>query len=349
MPRSHLARRTLAVESLEDRSLMAGNVTASMAGSKLTIQGDGEANHVVMRYDRATQRFHLSGVATAGGATTINGQADPAAAQGFARVGQIQVALGDGDDTFEILNPNATDVVIARYFSIDTGSGDDAVILGRVGNATGNGPLASRVFTAAGMRVETGEGNDQIEIANLQVGGGLILGTGAGDDVVVCANEFTAGDAGEFSPGATKLFPLRVRQQLLVYLGEGDDELNLRHVITGGMLRVLDVGGASEISLHNANVNGIIDIDTAGQVDEVWLKSVLGFRLMIDTRAGEDDVRVEYCKLRSIDVKLGAEYDTLDIRNSITRNYCLIDGGAGGGGFTRGPGNVLRGLRVRGT
>ena len=341
MPRSYSAHRKLALETLENRSLMAGNVTASMAGSRLVIQGDGEANHVVLSFDRATQRLHVNGVATAGGATTINGSSTPPA--GFPRVRQVQVLLGDGDDTLEVLNPGAADVVIMQYFSIDTGGGDDTVVFGRVGNAAGGvAPLASKVRTGAGINVQTGEGDDQIQIANLEVGGGLLIGTGGGDDAVLFVNEFTP--AGE---SLAKLFPTRVRNQVSVHLGDGDDELDLRNLFAGGMVRVFDVSGIADISLHNAKITGKVDIDTGSGADEVSLKFVQGTQLTISTQAGADDVQLENCRFQSIDVKLGEELDTLAIQRSISRQYCYIDGGADGGTFTRGPGNLLRGLRIR--
>lgn len=343
MPRSHSAHRALAVETLEDRSLLAGNVTASMSGSKLVIQGDGEANHVVLSYDRATQRLHVNGVATPGGATTINGSSTPPA--GFARVRQVQVLLGDGDDTLEVLNPGATDVVITQYFSIDTGGGDDTVVFGRVGNAAGGAaPLASKVRTGAGINVQTGDGDDQIQIANLEVGGHLLIGTGAGDDTVQCLNEFSPGGA-----ASTRLFPLRVRNQLSVHLGEGEDELSLRNLTTGGMLRVYDEAGAADIEIYNARVPALVDIDTGNGADQITVKHLLAGPLTISTQDGADEVRMESSRVHSIDVKLGAGLDTLGIRSTATRNFCFIDGGADGGVFERGAGNVLRGLRIRGT
>lgn len=343
MARSQSARRRLALETLEDRSLMAGNVTASMVGSKLVIQGDGEANHVVLRFDRATQRFHVNGLATDGGETTINGPASSTPPAGFPRVGQIEVALGDGDDSLEILNPDATDVVITKYFSIDTGGGDDTVIFGRVGNAAGGAaPLASKVRTGAGINVQSGDGDDQIQIANLEVGGHFLIGTGAGDDAVLFVNEFIP------ASGSTKFFPTKVRNLVSIHLGEGDDELSLRNLIAGGMLRVLDVGGVSDLDLYNARISGQVDIDTGSQADAVSLKHIQGTQLMITTNAGADDVQLESCRFYTMDLKLGHDIDTLAIRSSLTRNYCLIDGGADGGTFTRGPGNSLRGLRIRG-
>ena len=341
MPRSYTARRKLALETLEDRSLMAGNVTASMAGSKLVIQGDGEANHVVLSFDRATQRFLVGGQATAGGATTINGNATPP--PGFPRVRKISINLGDGDDTLEILNPGAADVVITQYFSINAGGGDDTVVFGRVGNAPGGAaPLASKVRTGAGINVQTGDGDDRIEIANLEVGGGLLIGTGAGDDAVLFVNEFTPA-----VDSPTKLFPTRVRNQVSVHLGDGDDELSLRNLVAGGMVRVFDVSGIADIDLYNAKFGGKIDIDTGSQADDISLNFVQGTQLTIDTHAGADHVQLESCKLYTIDVKLGEQVDTLAILKSNSRNYCFIDGGADGGTFTRGPGNVLRGLRIR--
>jgi hypothetical protein len=341
MARSHSARRTLALESLEDRSLMAGNVTASMSGSKLVIQGDGESNHVVLSFDRATWRLLVEGQATADGPTTING--NPVSPPGFPRVRQISVNLGDGDDTLEILNPGAADVVIMQYFSVDTGGGDDTVVFGRVGNATGStAPLASKVRTGAGINVQTGDGDDQIKIANLEVGGPLLIGTGAGDDAVLFVNEFTPADATQL-----KIFPTWVRNQVSVHLGEGDDDLTLRNLIAGGMVRVFDVSGVADIDLYNARIGGKVDIDTGSQADSVSLKYVYSPQLTIDTNAGVDDVRLEKCKQTTITIKLGAQSDSLDIRSSISRNYCYIDGGADGGTFTRGPGNSLKGLKIR--
>jgi hypothetical protein len=115
------------------------------------------------------------------------------------------------------------------------------------------------------------------------------------------------------------------------------------------MVRVFDVSGIADITLHNAKVTGKVDIDTGSGADEVSLKFVQGTQLTISTHAGADDVQLENCKFYTIDARLGEEFDALAISRSTSRNYCYIDGGADGGTFTRGPGNLLRGLRIRRT
>src|SRR5262249_14916053 len=68
-------RRTLHVEQLEGRAMLAGNVTASVSGGNLIIRGDNVDNGVVIsQTDPGT--YLVTGIDTAGGPTTINGNTD---------------------------------------------------------------------------------------------------------------------------------------------------------------------------------------------------------------------------------------------------------------------------------
>ena len=84
-------------ESLEVRSLLAGNVLASIQAGGLTLQGDNLDNDVRIDFDATT--FSISGL----NGTTINGDAS------FSRpiseisgVNRIGISLGNGNDSLGV-------------------------------------------------------------------------------------------------------------------------------------------------------------------------------------------------------------------------------------------------------
>src|SRR5262245_43598107 len=107
--------RTLAVERLEERRLLAGNVTASVVNGNLVVSGDSASNDVVIAQTP-------SGIVVLGQpGTTINGGASFTA---VGVTGDVRVTLGGGNDTLQAA------VAVPRDLTIDLGSGDDAVTFG---------------------------------------------------------------------------------------------------------------------------------------------------------------------------------------------------------------------------
>jgi hypothetical protein len=92
-------RRRLAVEGLEHRQVLAGNVLATMVGGNLMIQGDVDDNAIHL-HTAADGTVEVSGLEAGAGATTINGSTEPFVATGVRHL--TRVHLGRGDDSLQV-------------------------------------------------------------------------------------------------------------------------------------------------------------------------------------------------------------------------------------------------------
>src|SRR5688572_30705423 len=83
-----------ALEALESRRLLSGNVTASVAGGDLTLSGDAESNQLILdQVGLSADQVRLTGT----GGTTINDAAEPVIMSGITRA--MGMHLGDGNDS----------------------------------------------------------------------------------------------------------------------------------------------------------------------------------------------------------------------------------------------------------
>jgi VCBS repeat-containing protein len=166
----------LSFEKLEDRTVMAGNVTAIDASGYLLLFGDGGDNQVAI-----TQNLNgsLNVAGTAG--TTINGQGS--ATLGAATRGAL-ILMGEGNDTLSITGTTASALNIGSSTTIDLGGGNDTLNLTNFG-------------TAGSLTINAGAGNDNINIARgvndttgigAQIGGNLVIQGSTGDDSVTLRN-----------------------------------------------------------------------------------------------------------------------------------------------------------------
>jgi hypothetical protein len=138
----------VACETLENRRLLSGNVTAVFDGTTLIIKGDNKSNQIEI-FGSGTPGYNI---ATSGG-TTVNGQSGTVDDPVFIATGgivPISIDMGNGDDEVRVSS------VFTKDLSIATGNGDDLVVLSGVG-VTGN------------LDVNTGNGDDTVDIGGLSV------------------------------------------------------------------------------------------------------------------------------------------------------------------------------------
>ena len=163
MTRPSAAQPRLALETLETRHALAGDVMAMMYGQMLVIWGDAAANGVVLSYSSNALTYEVAGKDSGGAPTTINGQA----AASFNNVQSVAVLLNGGDDAFSVGSPAAVDTVIRQWLSIDMGDGNDTVQLGQGGNPPGGDvPTAMHLQTGTSVNIDLGAGDDHLELAN---------------------------------------------------------------------------------------------------------------------------------------------------------------------------------------
>ena len=164
MRRIRPTRPAASFEHLEDRRLLAGNVTVVFVPSTNSYQitGDNKSNGVVFGVSLANGL----GITPLPG-TTVNGGA-------FAPIGGttggIHFDMGNGDDTVLVNTPV---IEIGVPLSIDTGNGDDIVSISdwqfvntSVSINTGNGDdsvlLQNVILQSSSLNVNTGNGKDSI-------------------------------------------------------------------------------------------------------------------------------------------------------------------------------------------
>ena len=200
--RSQMARRQfLQIEVLEERSLLAGDVTTYNTNGYLYLYGDSQANNVSLT------RVGTTGVQiTPRDGTTINGSANPLTISNVSA--GLSAYLGDGNNVLELNGSTTTNLRMSGLTTILTGSGNDTVRF--VNYSSGGGLLlytgdgddtisgaldpAAPTITSGGLRVNgttvinTGSGNDNLSLRNSAFNSAFRLDTGFGNDSVDIRN-----------------------------------------------------------------------------------------------------------------------------------------------------------------
>jgi hypothetical protein len=171
--------RQCAFESLEDRWLLAGNVTAQIVKGNLVIKGDSSDNQIT-----------ITAAAVTGVGTTVNGVAAFTIPSTFA--GGIKMNLKGGNDTATLSGPLTLTGLQSKNTEIVTNTGtltvngkmeiEDVSTLTLVtttvnGNMEAEGTKGSDTFLLTDLKVtgkaeiETGKGTDTVTITGTTAGG----------------------------------------------------------------------------------------------------------------------------------------------------------------------------------
>src|SRR5438046_2758076 len=128
---SNRRSRRLAFQPLEERALMAGDVTANVVNGTLKGTGDSQSNQVqVVQYtnhDGTPDPGHFI-LMQSDSSTTINGSSS----RSFTGVTNISIDLGDGDDHDTVGNGNQNQFVLPGNLNFYKGSGNDSITLNRI-------------------------------------------------------------------------------------------------------------------------------------------------------------------------------------------------------------------------
>jgi hypothetical protein len=190
-PRSIAVRRQLAVETLEGRAMMAGNVSAFVSSGSLYVNGDGFGNGVAIT-KVGYEAYQVSGISQAGASTRINGTT----VRTFYNVSDdIRVSLGNGNDFLRIGGASElTRMVLPDDLFIDMGNGNDSVRLQWLSNRDYNDRMVVNtgwqddsvdmfmVYCNDYMTIDTAQNWDNVSMNHVTVGGALTVSTGAGSD-----------------------------------------------------------------------------------------------------------------------------------------------------------------------
>ncbi len=321
-PRFH----ALALERLEGRALMAGNVTTSLVGTTLTITGDAQGNQVhITRVN--PQKILLE---TGQSATTFNGQASPVEIL-FPQNGNLKINLKGGNDELSInqgwsVQPNGTFIV--KSLAIRMGTGQDALTI-----------YDTRVTGTTATIVSLGQdGNEGFNYLNMALGCRF---AGA-------LNVFASG-----SQSSVRIFDSSVGTNLTITQGVGPDEVWVRNTQVGGSVTVKMGAGDDHCRLHNITAGNTIafygqmgnDTLLCEDLDAKNLKFYLGAgdntvemeqtginpniltNLLITAGAGNDDIDIFFAQLGTATFQLGDGNNTLD-GGGLTIATASIYGGA---------------------
>src|SRR2546423_969557 len=124
--RTHRLNRRLGLELLETRRVLAGNVHAFVSSGNLHLEGDSQANAILIEQS-APRSFTIS---SRDGTTTLNGQAGPLTFNGIRH--NLFVVLKGGNDVAEIDGADGGALVVRNSLDVDMGSGADQLLMNNV-------------------------------------------------------------------------------------------------------------------------------------------------------------------------------------------------------------------------
>lgn len=257
------------IQTLEDRTLLTGNVVASLSGSNLFVTGDAADNQLEVTV--INNQVVLRGLTN----TNINGSTAlfVIAENTDTAPGKITILTGAGNDTV-IFNRN---VKVAGNAFVDGGVGNDSLsvtgatfqqsisMYGRVGTDT----ISVQNATVDGiLRLKGNEGDDLISVTNTTTNGGTNIVGGTGADGVsfnnVTANAWTR-----------------------IATGAGDDDISILNSNINGFLRIKTRQGADVLQMDGNTVNGNVAINMGRNNDAVKLVNTNTFNGFFHVQAGD--------------------------------------------------------------
>lgn len=334
----------LAFERLEDRTLMAGNVTAVVDRGYLNITGDDLGNSIVVEATATAGVYRIYGLPAAGSPTKIN-NVDMSTPGTFVEVSGVKqgvnIQLKGGDDELKFGSAAETSIAFPRWLKIDAGTGNDTVELGRAGNDSTLDPVAIAVDVRTDLTIRMGDGNDQLSMANTVVRKSALICMGKGDDQLQFPTTFTP--AGETEEEA---FPVHVGRSLTLRLGDGNDQLNASNLRVGRDLAITGGKGDKQISLSDSKVDNKLKITTGKGIDVIALDEVMAYSLGMNTNGGADDVTIRRNRFKRLDLDLGASNDKLTTGHNEVTQFTKLDGGIGRADLFEEGGDSFR-FRIR--
>lgn len=336
--------KALAMELLEQKQMLAGDVLVSILNGRLLVEGDAAANQIAITAGATDGSVNIQGL---NGTNIRLGSAPstdpPAPASGLVVEGvkgDVRVNLGEGDDSVAV-----HDVTLRRDLIINTGAGADTVNVGMTGGATATSEDASANVNVRGsLLIRTGSENDTVNVGSANIRGVLGIATDGGDDAVNVGLEIgdeTAGASNQDEPVS-----LHARAGIDIALGDGTDSATIIDVRARAQVVVGGGAGVDAISLEDLTTGflGIRGGEGDG-ADQVTLTGVKAFVGSIELGGGADVASITDSAFNSLAVALGSGNDKLSIQ-TVKATYALLGGGAGTGDELADAGNNTIAHRV---
>lgn len=327
---SAFARRHLFLECLEDRQLLAGNVSVALDAGALVVTGDDVGNNLVISAGPNAGEVTVSGGKIAGQAaseTTVNGSLVPVTLPGFG--GEIRLQLQGGDDQVLITNLRMEGSLDAKLgdgddiLSIQSNGPNDTGIVLNDGSSIAFGPARTGVFVG----VDGGAGNDTLAIRNLKANGYLAFTGGAGDDNFVQVGKNAALN--------------RLGGSLTLNMGGGADDISIQRLSIPGELIVNDdSGGKAHVQIDSVTVSGNATINTPNSTDDITLgtadiaSAFVANRLAITANAGYDQIKLQNVAVEELIIHGGLGNNTVSLTHVSANGSLTITGNDGADNIT---------------
>lgn len=291
------------VQSLEQRTLPAGTVTASFTGGNITLNGDSNDNQVQIDVlPTGTTITGLSGTLIKFGARSTSSLSVP-----NITVRDVTVNLKAGDDSLTVNvgedddEAEAVDLVIGRNLKIDAGAGNDTVNL-TVFNGT--------ITVNGGLTVDLGAGNDSLTALHEE--------SDEPDDeeesdlpIQVLGNVKITGSTGNDGVG---LADFATGKDLTIETGSGNDSVELLACEVGGNANVALSAGEDSLDVESSTVTGQATFDGGSNDDAMSLVDSLFESLVrVNLQAGDDDLTLASEFRGVLDVIAGSGDDQVAI------------------------------------
>ena len=294
-------------EALEQREMLAGNVTVVVDGDDVLIRGDGSANSVQVSFSETGEL-----VVEGGDGTVITG------GDTGVQVSNLTIRLGGGDDTLTIDSDPLSG--IRGNLTVIGNAGDDAITLrGAVEGTT---------------EIRTGGGHDSVFAERFFPKDEVFIGTSCGDDSVnLLLVEATTTDVSVFMRGGQDSVDIESSnfRQLDVSTGGGDDDVTI--AVNGvDIPQQVSMGLASTIHLgagHDqleTRLSTLYSIGPSTPVDpDLILGRSSGLDTKVDPRIGTASYLIFTSEQASLQVAGGAGSDELFVNGEEIDGFIATD------------------------
>jgi hypothetical protein len=350
--------RSLRVERLEPRRVMAGSVLAEVIDGTLFIDGDHQGNGIAIYGTGTPGEVRVAGTpAVAGDVTFLNDQTGHLT---FVVTGDIVIRMGAGNDGVELNSVN-----VPRNLTIETGDGLDRVSIGSILSPEGHlvapyvawppagavvpggmivdpsylpnytpGEVIPAIYTplnqspgnvavARDVSIDTGNASDYVYLGHAQVNGNFALRSGEGDDVLVMRTVTARNVDAGMGRGhdLANIRALTSRVQMTLETGFGNDFVSYAASHARGPATFLGGHDNNQFYIATSVFSASLYVSTGADNDRLAVNSsmLLGNSTFI-TGNGSDRVDIDYSFGRFVSVDMGSEVDALIIRGSALDN-----------------------------
>lgn len=348
--------KRLRFESLEQKQLLAADLSVAVIGGDLVITGDAEPNSFILSSgDVLNEQFRIENRIFG---DTINGQFDELFISGV--TGNVIINTGGADDVVRIFGDGPGPLAFPGDLRINLGDGEDQLFLG---HAQFNFDFQLPLAIGDDLIIEGGAGDDSFELTALQVtddfniidtqgsnalnmlpgfffafddesttvGDDFTVIMGSGNDeigidqAVVGDNLFVVANGGD---DAVFVVNSEVHGSTFVNLGSGSNEMQAELLDAGHALTVVGTG-TNNIFLNEVTSSSLIAIVTTNGNDVVNIFNSSTGLAFISTGGGADELAIIDSAFEALAIQLGNGDDSLTLGGVDVSEWALLSGGRG--------------------